>query len=230
MGMAHKPPEKRYQRKLYVSHHAIERFRERVERARLQDFIALADGPLGNRLDELVQDGYKEGGNRIEHVLDQGVPGDVVELATTTPLFALVKPDTKDPARRSVVTVLTRHMVTELRADGRWVEADPEDWSAYQKVQDSLTRQGPATTSLEEKLKGVSVKLKPVSPTSSPGEVETRLITYVNATGRTISEEYPREEVGTRVEELMSTVGAQNVRVWKPVEVKTRTRIAVEVE
>jgi hypothetical protein len=101
MGMAHRAPDPRYNRKHVVSHHALERFRERVE----EDLKARPNSDLSNLLDEKVCQA-----TNVYTVRDPRAPDEVTTLAEldmrSGVYYAVVRSET-------IITVLDESMVKE---------------------------------------------------------------------------------------------------------------------
>lgn len=109
MGMARKAPDASYQRRFVVSHHAVERFRERVD----EEFTARSNADLGNLLDERVQSAQSH--QTVE---------DLRNLECTTRVFLIENRDGRTyyavVRDETIVTVLDEKMLNLNFENGSW--------------------------------------------------------------------------------------------------------------
>lgn len=109
MAKAHQAPTWQYQRRLIITAHALERYRERVE----TEHVARSDADLGNLLDERIHASPKH-----QTVLDDRNPGEVtrvfeVEHRDGSIYYAVVR-------EQAVVTVLDADMLRLNFDNGSW--------------------------------------------------------------------------------------------------------------
>lgn len=115
MAKAYKPPPWVYTRRLHISEHAIERFRERAEK----EHQARSDDDLGNLLDERIRFAEKS-----ETFFDTREPDDVTAAVQVTRhdgthFYAVIRENV-------VVTVLDEEMFDMNFAKGLWTRERPE--------------------------------------------------------------------------------------------------------
>jgi hypothetical protein len=238
MAKASLAPPSIYHRHYYITEHAIQQFRDRHPK---HTMLHRFDGDVGNLLDWAVSDQWADrlvcrdtkDENAAIHILD-------LHPILDEELWALVKDNelgTKgNRIPLAVVTILTREMVESYQRVGRWVT---NSGAAIEVIKPTLT------SKLADKLKGVVIAPRPVSPPEAPpappaqpavstlpnfdlpcgvATEDMRLVTYNDAHGPNY-EVLPKAEALDRVMELRGG-GVANVQVWKPVKVK----ITVEEE
>ena len=110
MGQAYRAPFDSYTRNFWITHHAVERLRERlteVGRTEHRD-----DRDLANYLDACIHAAVRAG--RAEILSDRDGPAWVVDIDPEIrfPLVAILKRDKVDRRRRACVTVLSKDMVS----------------------------------------------------------------------------------------------------------------------
>jgi hypothetical protein len=238
MAKASLAPPATYRRHYYITEHAIQQFRERHPK---HDMLHRFDGDMGNLLDWAVNDQWEErlvcrdtrDENAAIHILD-------LQPVLNETLWALIKDnDVGTKGNRlplAVITILTREMVESYQRAGRWVTTEGR---AIEVIKPTLT------SKLADKLKGVVIPPRPVSPPEAPptppakpavathpnfdlpsgaAAEDLRLVTFNDSHGPNY-EVLPKAEALDRVMELRGG-GVANVQVWKPVKVK----ITVEEE
>jgi hypothetical protein len=109
VGKAHKAPPSTYQRQFIITGHALQRFRERVEK----EFAARSDFDLGNLLDERIRTCGKC--QTVEDLRNIDAETRVFEIESRAGdvYYAVVRDDT-------VVTVLDRRMLEVNFENGSW--------------------------------------------------------------------------------------------------------------
>ena len=174
MGMANKAPESRYVRKYSISHHALERFRERVE----EDVKCRSNHDISNLLDEKICQALPM------TVRDPRAPEAItqlhaIELRSGT-YYAVVRDGT-------AITVLDETMVKNSYSMENWKSTmnAPFTKAALAAVQAAPTRK--LTPTDEAILRGdlplsaLNSKLPLAPPSSALTPIEAAGIAYANA-------------------------------------------------
>lgn len=164
MAMARHAPHDQYTRALGITDHAIERLRQRLDKTSMANTTHRSDADLGNMIDQATVDAFHR--SDYENEMDDGVPlriARMVQLPTTEPLYALVKPNNAAEAARHksmpfvVVTLYTKLMVDKARSSGRWAWGRGEGSTV---VQNPGRLDAKKTSQLVEKLSGFGSKLQ----------------------------------------------------------------------
>lgn len=235
--MARQAPMDGYQRRYYISTHAIDQLRERWQRGgRFRD-----GDDLGNLIDDACKLAVDAGKARS---LEDGGPFRLVDIREEIQddLYCILRPN-RGPGKfaETVVTLLLTHMVernfAEMAADdprARWWE--PGDRPQLNQIQGTATN-APVAKMGEKIGKALgSVVVVDPKPAPAPGPapmLPSILVTY-DVHGEDgleqRQEEYAAADLETavaeRVIELADDAGMDNVRVWR--EVKMRRKVEFE--
>jgi hypothetical protein len=205
MAMARLAPMDGYTRRYFVTVHVIERFRERLQAG--NELIHRDDQDLGNVIDVAVVEAVRAG--KAETVIDDKEDeARLVDLRQQLDddLYALLKGNYRGHPPEAVVTLLTGHMVERDRRN---------------------QRMRPVIGSLGAKLLAIAPEVTPPKEPAPVVAEETLLLTYLE-NGQNRSEQVNgKAAAAKRLEELIEG-GRTGVRLWR--EIRTRTRVVVEVE
>jgi hypothetical protein len=170
MGMANKAPEARYVRKHNISHHALERFRERVE----EDVKCRSNHDVSNLLDEKICQA-----TNVYTVRDPRAPEAITKLheidLRSGTYYVVVRDGT-------AVTVLDATMVKDNYSLENWKPTlnAPFTKDALRSIQATPPRK--LTLTDEAIMRGDLPPPKPVAPSASePSPIEAAGIAYAQA-------------------------------------------------
>jgi hypothetical protein len=248
MGKAYKAPPNNYDRVRYVSHHAIQRLRERfptIESTHAGVGFR-SDTDLGNWIDQLTERAIRRGDAQL--VIEKKTQSEqkLVKLNTSIAMFAVV--DTNDrgdkPEAEAIVTVLTDDMVTRYR-ECRWDTAlGHKPFAVLSALKPQLVRLPSTSKSLEAALAKEGAEAPPdpvrdpsIAITRSGGGIATVLISYSvwdrerRERGDSHYEEYGRADAPGRVVELLARddIVEGSVRVWGPVPIDIERTVTVKL-
>lgn len=156
MGMAHQAPAPRYVRKFVVTHHALERFRERVE----EDVKCRSNNDVSNLLDEKVCQAKAPYTVRDPRAPDQLTELYEIELRSGT-YYAVVR-------SKTIVTVLDENMV---RNNYELSYASPINAPFADKLRDMQVALQPRKLTPKEQMIAAGALPPPAPASPSPLEV-----------------------------------------------------------
>jgi hypothetical protein len=236
MAMAHVAPMNNYERRYWVTDHAVERLRKRLLG---RDTKYRDDDDLRNLIDSMANEAVKLG--MVDGIRDEGDPAaliDVSECLMGGGLVLLVKVnDRSERYPLAVITILHTLQVEAARKTGRWghdatlVErllpdaGDNAGDNAGVSVKPQAS--GSLTVTLGDRV-GVQLAAARPTATAPPNALETRLVTYRTPEGREATEEYIKAEAPDRIGRLVSegTATPSSIRVWR--EVSATVKVALD--
>lgn len=238
MAMARQAPFSHYERKRFISDHAVARMRERLNVPGKTEFRS--DRDIGNWIDETVDIGIKEGKSR-EITFPDGERQLMVDLSWRDmegKLWAVVKPDAKNPQKQAVVTCLIGEAAESAFAAAAKAPAKLGDVLGAKlraMMPDVPNRLGPppaaaaaqppkppAPPAPQMPSPAMSAIQPPLRPPAKPSEPsEPRLVTWGDDTA-----EVDAGTVAAKIDELLDTgVEPEHIRVWRPVRLRFRPEV-----
>ena len=209
--MKKQPREKRYR---YVSHHAVERLRERIIALDMQHRL---DADLEQWLDDAVEQAVRRGDVQVVTDNKQAAKLANIEPTFGAPAFALLKPNDHPRAKlpEAVITVLDDVMVAKYQQN-RWKDDKHRPFTvlAGMKVPESK----PMEPTVEHKR----------LPRPIGDSQEQMLVSYVGENGVTY-QAVPRAQLKHQLIQLAldPEVDQETIRAWR--EVKVDIKVSVDV-
>jgi len=207
----------------YISHHAIERFRERVTALNHSQWVA---GDLAKIIDGLVADSIKAG--KVRAILDRATPAKLVNLSDNVgeAMFAVVKKNDRASSAFSeaVITIMNGDMVAQYFRDNTWRDAG----GMAQKLATMPALPTQQAVAAAKARKPPMPTKAPVRPTVRP--IDT-LVSYIEG-DRIVYKQVPRAELKKRLLELVNTQGIETstIRAWREIPIQTRIEIDIDLD